>query len=171
MKNQKQKQKKSPRPEWDGGLNLQCLYTLQILLHAVGSGRGIGADGGSELDVVLLAEHVQPVQELLGLRVHVVAGDLAQIVDKHMGNIVVAGAQAADKAAEQVVAVQLILLRVNETDMIVDIICHVAVGLNANHVAGLILRRVVDQLNEMLGLAGTLHTHNQSDHSKSLLSY
>ena len=82
-----------------------------------------------------------------------------------MGDVVVARIEAADKAAQQVVAVQFIFLGVNETNMIVDIIRQIAVGLDANHVAGLVLRRVVDQFNELLGLAGALHAHNQSDHS------
>jgi hypothetical protein len=55
--------------------------------------------------------------------------------------------------------------RVDQADVVVDIVCHGAVSLDANHVAGLVLRRVVDQFNELLGLAGALHAHNQSDHS------
>ena len=88
-----------------------------------------------------------------------------------MGDVIVAGVETADKAAEQVVVVQLVLLRVDEADMIVDIIRHIAVCLNAYHVAGFILCRVVNQFDELLGLAGTFHAHNQSNHSKTLLSF
>ena len=138
---------------------------LQELLHPVGSQGEVGADGDGELDVVLLAKGVQPVQEILGVLVHFPADGLAQVVDEHMGDIIVARIQAADEAPEELVAVQIVLLGVDQADVVVDIVCHGAVSLDANHVAGLVLRRVVDQFNELLGLAGALHAHNQSDHS------
>jgi hypothetical protein len=88
-----------------------------------------------------------------------------------LGDVIVAGVQTADETAEQIIAVELVFLRVDQADVIMNIVSHVAVGLDANHVAGLVLRRIVDQFDELLGLAGALHAHNQSDHSKSLLSF
>ena len=120
---------------------------------------------------VLFTESIQPVQESLGLAIQITADGLAQIVDEHLRDVIIACIQAADETTELVVVIQLIFLGVNKTDMIVDIISHVAVRLDANNVAGLVLGRSVDQFDELLGLAGTLHAHNQSDHSKSLLSF
>ena len=73
-----------------------------------------------------------------------------------MGDVIVARVQATDKAAEGVVVIQLILLGINQADMIVNIIRHVAVCLDANYVAGFVLCRVVNHFNELLRLAGAL---------------
>ena len=88
-----------------------------------------------------------------------------------MGDVIVARVQATDKAAEGVVVIQLILLGINQADMIVNIIRHVAVCLDANYVAGFVLCRVVNHFNELLRLAGALGAHNQSNHTISLLSF
>ena len=88
-----------------------------------------------------------------------------------MGDVVVPRVEAADKALEQVVAVEFVFMRVDQADVIVDIVGHVAVGLDADYVSGFVFRRVVNQFDELLGLAGTFHAHNQSNHSKTLLSF
>ena len=131
--------------------------------------RGIAADRNGELDAVLLAEHVQPVQNGLDIAADVDTDDLAQVVDEHVGDVIVAGIQAADEAAQRIVVIQLVFLGVDQTDMIVDIVHHIAAGLDANDVAGLVLSRIVDQFDELLGLARALNAHNKSDHIKSLL--
>lgn len=65
------------------------------------------ADGDGELDVILLAEHIQPVQKQLRILVHFPTHGLAQVINENVGNIVVTGTQAADEAAEHLVAVSL----------------------------------------------------------------
>ena len=62
-------------------------------------------------------------------------------------------------------------LGINQADMIVNIIRHVAVCLDANYVAGFVLCRVVNHFNELLRLAGALGAHNQSNQTISLLSF
>ena len=143
---------------------------LQELPHPIGSDSNIAADGNGELNAVLLAEGVQPVQELLGLAIHIGTNRLAEVIDKHLRDIIVTGIEAADETAEHLIAVQIILLRVEQPDILRTVVGHIALRLNAHHIAGLILRRSVDEFNELLGLAGTLDAHNQSNHSRSLLS-
>ena len=86
-----------------------------------------------------------------------------------MGNIVIAGVQAADKAPQALVIVHIILTGVDQTDIVADVIGHVGAGLDAYDAAVLALHRGVDQLDQLLGLTGAVGTHNQSNHKKSLL--
>ena len=132
---------------------MQRAEFLEVLLDAVRGQRLVVADGDGELDVVLLTEVVQPIQELLGLQVGLALHDLGQAVDEDVGDVVVAGVQAADKTADGLVAVELIFLRVDQANAIVDIVSHGGIGLNADHVARLVLRRVVDEINELRFLA------------------
>lgn len=81
-----------------------------------------------------------------------------------------AGIQTADEATEYLIAVQIVFLRVDQADVVVNIVGHVTLRLNADHIAGLILRGSVDEFDELLGFAGTLDAHNQSNHNRSLLS-
>ena len=46
-----------------------------------------------------------------------------------------------------------------------NVVGHIALRFNANHIAGLILRRSVDELNELFGFTGALDAHNQSNHN------
>ena len=60
---------------------------------------------------------------------------------------------------------QVVFLRVDQADIIMNVVGHIALRLNADHIASLILRCGVDELNKLLGFAGTLDAHNQSNHS------
>ena len=60
------------------------LSRLKELFHAIRGQGGVVADGNGEFDVVLLAEFVQPVQELFGLVVAVAAHNFGEAVDKDM---------------------------------------------------------------------------------------
>ena len=66
------------------------IKTSDVLLHALGGGVLVRADGDGELHAILLAEAVQPVKERLYRLQVVAAGDLAEIIHEHMGNIVIA---------------------------------------------------------------------------------
>ena len=98
------------------------VLNLQILLDAVGGSLRLGGDGNGKLQVVLVAEAVQPLQKVLYLNVVLAGDDLAQIVHKDMGNVVVACVQAADKALERLEGGQIEIAGLDETDMIVDVV-------------------------------------------------
>ena len=86
-----------------------------------------------------------------------------------MGNIVIAGVQAAQEPAQAVKRIHIILTGVDQTDVVADVVGHVALGLDAHHAAGFGLHAGVDQLDELLGFTGTVGAHDQSNHKKSLL--
>ena len=62
---------------------------LQILLHAVGGEGGVAGDGDGELDAGGVAEAIELVQEIVGRLVALAAGDLEQVVDEDVGNIII----------------------------------------------------------------------------------
>ena len=74
---------------------------LEILLNTLANQGLLVADGDGELDAVLLAEAVQPIQELLSLEVALAADDLGQAVDEDVGDVIVAGDEAAYKAFKE----------------------------------------------------------------------
>ena len=53
---------------------------------------------------------------------------------------------------------------VDQTDVVADVVGHVALGLDAHHAAGFGLHAGVDQLDELLGFTGTVGAHDQSNH-------
>ena len=85
------------------------LLCLQIVTHTVGGGLCIGAESHGELHHVLVAEALQPVEEHLRLVSIAVVGNLAQVVHIDMRNIVITRIQAADKAAQALKRIQIIL--------------------------------------------------------------
>ena len=70
------------------------------LPHGIGSGVGIGGNGDGELDIQRGAEAVQPRKESADLPVILGLGDLAEVVDKDVGDIVIAGVQASQETAQ-----------------------------------------------------------------------
>ena len=94
---------------------------LEILLDALGGQVGLITDGDGELDVVILAEVVQPLQEVLSLVVAVGGDDLGQTINKDMGNVIVAGVQAADEASHGSVVRYIVLAGIHQADLIVDV--------------------------------------------------
>ena len=134
--------------------------------NPLGGQRLVGADGDGELDVVLLGEAVQPVQELLHRVVGGVRGDdLGQAVDEHMGNIVVAGIEAADEALHKVEAGHIKVAGFHQANLIVNVIGQLGPPLDADDVAVLAVHSGVNELDHLLGLAGALDPHDHSHHS------
>ena len=142
---------------------------LQVLLHSVGRKAGVAGDRNGELDAVVVAEAVEPIQEVVRRLIAVAADDLEEVVDEDVGNIVIAGIQTADEAAQALVSGDLIFVGRNETNVIMDVEGHRGLGLDAHHIAVFLGSRGVDKLDELFGLAGALFTHDKSDHKKSLL--
>ena len=140
------------------------IQRLEGLLDAVTGGLGIGADGNGELDVLLLAESIQPVQESHGLIAVIVANDLGQAVNEDVGNIVVTGIHTADEALQSGIAVDVVLAGLNQTDLVADIKSQLAAALNTNDIAVLGLDGAVDHVDHLLGLTGALLTHDNLNH-------
>src|SRR5699024_11016663 len=94
---------------------------------------------------------------------------LAEVINKNMGNIVIARIQTADKAPQRLEAVDVEFRGIYQTGLVAQIKAHVAGRLDAHHASGLRLGGTVHQLQQLLGLALTGAAHNQSNHKKSLL--
>ena len=142
---------------------------LTILGDALGEVGGIIRDGDGELQLVGLAEALAPGQERGGILDVVGAGELIETVDKDVGNIEVTGMQAADKALEEYVAADIILAGVDQTNAVVNVKSQGAALLDADHAARFRLDGCVDSVDQLLGLTGTLKTHNYLNHRKDLL--
>ena len=144
---------------------------LEELLHVVGGQLRIRADGDGELDVVLLREAVQPAEELVHLGAAVAGDDLAQAVDEDVGDVVVAGVHAADKALQGGVIGDIVLAGLHQADVVVDVEGELVALFDADHVAVLGLDGIVDQLDDVLGLAGALLAHDNANHVYHSLSF
>ena len=113
---------------------------------------------------MFLAKGVQPIQELLGLVVAGAGNDLAQAVDEDMGDVIIASVQTADKALQGGIAVDIVAAGLHQTDLIVDVISQLGAPLDADDIAVLGLDGVVDHVDHLLGLAGALLAHDNSNH-------
>ena len=91
-----------------------------VLPQPLGGGILVCADSNGELHIIGVAEPIQPAQEVLYRLQILVARDLAQVVHEYMGNIVIAGVQAADKAPQALVIIHMVLTGVDQTDIIAD---------------------------------------------------
>lgn len=138
----------------------------EVLLDALGGQGLVSADGDGELDVVLLGEAVQPIQEILHRVIGDIGGhDLGQAVDEHMGNIIVAGIEAADEALHEVEVANIKVAGLNQANLIVNVIGQLGAALDANNVAVLAVNSGVNELDHLLGLTSALDPHDHSHHS------
>ena len=83
----------------------------QILLHTVGGEGRIAGDGDGELHAGRVAEALELVQEIVGRLVALAAGDLEEVVDEDVGNIVIARIQTEQEAAQGLVVGQVVFVR------------------------------------------------------------
>lgn len=91
---------KNRRSEQNGGFAVcQIMY---LVISLPGRCR-IHAQRQGELNVLALGEIIQPCQELCDLLLGNLGEHLRKVVDKHMGDVVVAGMQAAEEALEEIV--------------------------------------------------------------------
>ena len=136
----------------------------EVLLDALAHQGLLVADGDGELDAVLVGEGVQPIQELLSLEVDLGANDLGQAVDEDMGDVIVAGVQAADEALHSGVISDVILAGLDQTDLVADVQHQLLALLNTNNIAVLGIDGAVDHFDNLLGLTGALLAHDNSNH-------
>ncbi len=73
-----------------------------------------------------------------------------------MGNIVIARIQTADEAPQALKRIQTVLLGVDQANAGLNVKGHVRAGLDADHASVLRLHGAVNEVNELLRLAGTV---------------
>ena len=84
-----------------------------------------------------------------------------------MGDIEVAGMQTAEEALQHIGVRNAVFLGIHQADTVVDIISQLLAILYADHITGLGGDGVVDGLDQLLGLTGTLQAHNNINHRGS----
>ena len=87
-----------------------------------------------------------------------------------MGDVEIPGMQAADEALQQGDVCDVIFLRVDETDAVVNVIGQFLAKFHTNYAAGLALDSLVDIFDQLLGLAGAFQPHNYLNHWYLLLA-
>jgi hypothetical protein len=116
------------------------------------------------------AELIQPIQELLGIHVHITINDLGEAINENMGNIIVAGIQAGNKAHQTVIAVDGVLVGSDQTNVRLDIVHQLIILCQAQNVTVLHVHSSIDEVDHLLGLTGALDTHDDSNHCNHSLS-
>ena len=114
---------------------------------------------------MLLGECAQLVEEGLSLCCILLAGDLVQTVDEYAGDVVVAGMDAADKAEQTLVALDRVLLCVDQASVVRDIESQLIAARNADNTSLFFFYCSVYLINELLGLAGAGAADNKFYHS------
>ena len=109
------------------------------------------------------------MEEVLHIGQAAAAHDLCKIVHKHMGNIVIAGVEAAEETTQALKRIQVVFLAIHQANAGFNVKGHVRTRLDADHAAVFGLRGTVNEVNKLLCLAGTVCPHDQSNHKKSLL--
>ena len=154
------------------GKTTTALCTLQILddisLDSVGCLSGIIGDGQGDVHIVGLCELSAPQDECFTCST-VGADGLVEVVDVNVGNIKVAGVQAAQEALQLVLIVDAILLGVYQANAISKIVSQLLAVLDADHIAVCLSNSSVDGVDQLLGLAGALQAHNNMNHRNVLL--
>ena len=86
---------------------------------------------------------------------------LVEAVDEDVGDVEVACVQTADKALQEGQGTcHLVILVFDQTDTAVNIVTQLGAIFNADQAADFIFHCFVDVVDELLGLAGALQTHN-----------
>lgn len=97
-----------------------------------------------------------------------IAGDdLAQRVDKDLGNVVIAGIQAADETLEGIESVDAVFAGFHQANAVMNIVGQFGIALDAHHIAGFGFGGFVDQVDHLLCFAGAFDAHNYSYHNCS----
>ena len=113
-----------------------------------------------------LGEIIQPCQELCDLLLGNLREHLREIVDKHMGDVVVAGMQAAEEALEEIVRAHrvCIVAGVDQARLIRNIVGEFFILFNAHDRTGFLTDGRGDHFHQTFCFAGTFETHDQLDH-------
>ena len=95
-----------------------------------------------------------------------------EVVDKYMGDVVVAGMNAADEAFKKFVCSDGVCTGVYKTGLIGDVVGELSVLFDADNVAVAHVYGLAHQFHQLFGFAGALQSHddlNQDNHAPFLV--
>ena len=81
-----------------------------------------------------------------------------------MGDVIVAGVQTADETLHSGVISDIVIAGLDQTDFMADVQHQLLALLNTNNIAVLGVDGAVDHFDNLLGLAGALLAHDNSNH-------
>ena len=142
---------------------------LQVLLHIVGQSSLVSADSNGDLDGV--AGGSSDLVQNDAQTVDVVIQHLQDAVDVQVSDVIIACQQAGHEAVQHLAAGDLVLVQVDETGGVGDLIGQLHALLDDNDVALGGLDRIVDHVDHSLGLTGAFGANNQFNHSSVLLYF
>ena len=124
----------------------------------------ISRDAQHEVNLLSLGEGLKPLhksdQRIGGL----VPYQLEEIIHENIGYIIVACMHAAEHALEQLICINAVCAGINKAGLIRNVIGELALLLNDDHIALTVFYCFTHHVNELLGLTGTLQTHQQLNH-------
>ena len=122
----------------------------------------IGVDGDAyyKFNIFSPGEILEPIEELAEEDGILVAHDLIEIVNKNMGDVVVAGMQAADKALDELIGTGIVRAGFDKTSLIRNVKGELLFFLDAYNVAVFHCDGLTNEVDQTFGLSGTLQTHD-----------
>ena len=113
-----------------------------------------------------LGEIIQPGQELRDLLLRDLSEHFREVVNEHMGDVVVAGMQTAEEALEEIVRAHrvCVVAGVDQASLIGNVIRKFFILFNAHDRTGFLADGRGDHFHQTLRFAGTFETHDQLDH-------
>lgn len=125
-----------------------------VLLNILADGLGIEGSTYNKLNVFLCGKSVQPAEKLRELLGVLVADNLEEIIDKNMGDIIVAGVKTADEASYKLIRADAVRTCLDKASLIGNIEGELLLLFDANDIAVLTGDCLPNQLNKALGLSG-----------------
>ena len=137
----------------------------QILLEFLGAFLAVGAHGNHELDLLALGIVGEPEDEGHDVCFLTVIDELIEIIDKEVGNVIVAGVDARDKALEKFIGADVVAAGVDQAGLIGNVVSELAFLLDDDHVAFALADSLADKSNKFLRFSGALEPHNDFKHN------
>lgn len=127
-----------------------------------------GVTGGAdyELDILFVGVLLKPLDEQAETVGCLVVNQLVEVVYIEMGDVVVACANAADKAFDESIAVGAVLANVDKTSLIGNIVGELVFVFDNDDVACAVIQRIANHVHELSCFTGSVQTHdylNQDD--------
>ena len=82
-----------------------------------------------------------------------------------MGNVIIACVYAGNEALQELIAADIVAAGVDKTRLVRNVISELAILLDADNVAGILIDRFAYQTHQSFRLAGSLQAYNQFDHN------
>ena len=130
----------------------------EISLDCVGCLLDRKRDGHRAVELVLVAELVNLSEELVESR-EIVVADLERGVDVKIGHVVIRRDDSGDEAEERLSVADSVLIGVDQTRGVLYVIGELRALLDADDRTGALFGSGVDELDELLCLAGALDAY------------